>query len=76
MLKFHCSENGNTITFEQIKEGQFFIDGEGCLMQKSSEDAANQITDKNGVPYPIPSEIFDSNDVVERLPHVNRITWK
>ena len=78
MIKFIVEEKEikEELTLEDVEEDQFFVNDEGRLCQKVSEDMYNTIADDKGEPFACETICCDYDMPIMRvLPKVKRIEF-
>lgn len=75
MIKFEFEDN--SLTFDDVAEGQFFENIGGRLCQRFNRDQYFIIADERGIPCAVVVRDVGSDEPINAiLPHVKRITWK
>lgn len=77
MIKFVLSEEKQTtLVFGYVEEDQFFVDDDGDLCQKSSEDSYTTVADQDGRPsaYTVKYVNYD-HKISKILPKVAKIEF-
>lgn len=77
-ITFKFTEQEKTpYVFGQVKEDQFFLDIHGQLCQKVLSTEYNVVADAEGIPeaYNIIG-VSEGLEILEILPHVEKITWE
>lgn len=76
-IKFYTNEEPKILTFDMIEEGQFFIDQDGWLCQKTTSNWFVTIADDMGNPNSLQyRELIPRFKVTKILPKVTKITWR
>jgi len=63
------------LTFDMVKENQFFVHENGCLGQKISHDEYNLIADENGNPFCISCDCLVNMPILRILPRIIKIEF-
>jgi hypothetical protein len=77
-LSFKPSNLGEKLTFQDVKEDQFFVDQDGRLCQKGDETFYCMIAESDGTPwlvYYCDEDGFSDMFIDRILPHVDKIEF-
>lgn len=70
-------ETKQSLTLRDVKEDQFFINYEGALCQKSSNDSYNYIAREDGTPYAMTCDDADDDEEIKKiLPTVIKVEFQ
>ena len=73
---FKGQKREKTPTFGDVSRNQFFVDWDGYLCQKNTEDAYHMIADPGGLPFAgIVDRCYSSEQIQSILPEVERIEF-
>ena len=78
MIKFitETEEKSVTFAFCEVSENQFFVNADGELCQRASDDSYLVIADSNGNPYATWHEDVDENEEITRIiEHISKIQF-
>ncbi len=64
------------LTFDMVEKNQFFIDSDGWLFQKSSDNEFMSIADDEGIPTSVSFSRGELEGIRKILPKVYKIRWE